>query len=166
MKATPIVSVGAALVLFVSTTGCASSAPRPADAPSTTNAVADLAPGQYELWIDHRCRREARRFSKLGDDAYMRVASEKRFVVFRTADRIVLRSVDAPGVELEAIPHHDVPGVYAIKSASGGLLTLHEPGKSLSREGPSERRAELVLFGTGLPYLACDRGSLRAVASL
>jgi len=157
MKATPIFPIGAALVLFVSVVGCASKAPTATDASSHARASADLAPGQYELWIDHRCRREARRFTHLGEDAYMRVESEKRFVVVRTEKRVVLRSVDTPGIELEAVPQ-GLPGVYEIRSASGGLLTV--------KEGPRERRAELVLFGTARPYLTCDRGALRSVASL
>lgn len=157
MKATPISSIGAALVLVVSASGCASRTP-PAHEATGPRAHAEIAPGTYELWIDQRCRREARRFSHLVEDDYVRIESEKRFVVFRgTGQRLVLRSVEVPGMELEAIPSESTPGTWSITSASGGLLTV--------REGPREKRAELVLFGTGRPYLACDRGALRTVAS-
>ena len=120
--------------------------------------MADISPGQYELWVDQRCRRESRKFSHLADDAYMRVAEEKRFVVFRTRDRLLLRSVDGD-VELDATPHPDLPGTYEIHSAHGGVLSIRD-------DGPRGKRADLVLFGSGSPYLACDRGSLRAVATL
>lgn len=142
-----------AAVLFV---GCAHPvAPPPSR--SVAAVAAELRPGAYELWVDQRCRREARRYSHLSPDAYMKVAEEKRFSVVRLQDRIVLRGVD-PGVVLEATPHRDLPGVYAIRTPSGGFLTVSE--------GPQGQRADLVLFGSGLPYLACDRGALRAVASL
>lgn len=140
-------------VLLVGCEAHPSAAPQRPAAPM----AAELRPGAYELWVDQRCRREARRYSHLAPDAYMKVAEEKRFSVVRLQDRVVLRGVD-PGVVLEATPHRDLPGVYAIRTPSGGFLTVSE--------GPQGQRADLVLFGSGLPYLACDRGALRAVASL
>ncbi len=158
MKAIAVVAKLATFAALVACgSGCASAAKPPSDTPARGPLATDLSPGQYELWIDQRCRREARKWSTLPKDAYVRVAEEKRFMVFRTRDRLVLRSVDGD-VELEAIPHKDLPGVFAIRSASGGILTIHG--------GPSGKRADLVLFGTGSPYLACDRGSIRTVASL
>ena len=131
-------------VLLVGCEAHPSAAPQRPAAPM----AAELRPGAYELWVDQRCRREARRYSHLAPDAYMKVAEEKRFSVVRLQDRVVL----------EATPHRDLPGVYAIRTPSGGFLTVSE--------GPQGQRADLVLFGSGLPYLACDRGALRAVASL
>lgn len=84
----------------------------------------------------------------------MSVAEEKRFVVLRTKERLVLRSVEGD-IELEATPRKDLPGTYEIRSRSGGVLSIRD-------DGPRGKRAELVLFGTGSPYLTCDRGSLRA----
>jgi hypothetical protein len=153
-----VVKIATFAALVVCGSGCASTAKPQVSQPDKHGSMtADLSPGQYELWIDQRCRREARKWSTLPNDAYVRVAEEKRFIVFRTRDRLVLRSVDGD-VELEATPHKDLPGVFAIRSASGGILTIHE--------GPRGKRADLVLFGTGSPYLACDRGSIRTVASL
>jgi hypothetical protein len=147
-----LAALAAALVV-----GCTAHPPdKPPSRPGAPVA-AELQPGAYELWVDQRCRREARRYSHLAPDAYMKVAEEKRFSVVRLHDRIVLRSVDL-GVVLEATPHRDLPGVYAIRTPSGGFLTVSD--------GPRGQRADLVLFGSGLPYLACDRGALRAVASL
>lgn len=160
MKAIAVVAKLATFAALVACgSGCASASKPPsiADARARGPSATDLSPGQYELWIDQRCRREARKWSTLPNDAYVRVAEEKRFIVFRTRDRLVLRSVDGD-VELEATPHKDLPGVFAIRSASGGILTIHG--------GPGGKRADLVLFGTGSPYLACDRGSIRTVASL
>jgi hypothetical protein len=149
----------AGLVLFAASAafgvgllGC-SPAQKSPESPRS-GAALELPEGQSELWVDQRCRREARRWSKLTDKDYIPVAEEKRFVVIRRGDRVLVRPVDA-AVELEAQPSKTLPGAYEIRTSSGGLLTL--------RGGPNGR-AELVLFGASFPYLSCDRGTLRTAS--
>jgi hypothetical protein len=151
-RAAGIVLFSSSAAFAVGLLGCAS-AQKTVEAPGVASIV-DIPEGQSELWVDQRCRREARRWSKLTDKDYIPVAEEKRFLVTRKGDRILVRPVDAE-VELEAQPSKTLPGTYEIRSASGGVFSLH---------GGRGGRAELVLFGASFPYLSCDRGTLRTAS--